>query len=84
MGSQIFGKLITEFTSLIPPARGYRTQLLSLHTEGYIFHGLKNNYFLTNMTLQLWDVAQSKCIRVMEGHVARVGSLAWNSFILSR
>ena len=83
MGSQIFGKLITEFTSPIPPAPGYRT-LLSLHAEGYIFHGLKNYYFLTNMTLQLWDVAQSKCIRVMEGHVARVGSLAWNSFILSR
>ena len=83
MGSQIFGKLITDFTSRIPPALGYRT-LLSLHPEGYIFHGLKNYYFLTNMTLQLWDVAQSKCIRVMEGHVARVGSLAWNSFILSR
>ena len=83
MGSQIFGKLITEFTSPIPPALGHRT-LLSLHAEGYIFHGLKSYYFLTNMTLQLWDVAQSKCIRVMEGHVARVGSLAWNSFILSR
>ena len=83
MGSQIFGKLITEFTSPIPPAPGHRT-LLSLHAKGYIFHGLKNYYFLTNITLQLWDVAQSKCIRVMEGHVARVGSLAWNSFILSR
>ncbi|KAJ7321744.1 ubiquitin-protein transferase activating protein [Desmophyllum pertusum] len=33
--------------------------------------------------VQLWDVEQAKCIRVMGGHAARVGSLAWNSFILS-
>lgn len=32
---------------------------------------------------QLWDVVQAKCVRVMGGHAARVGSLAWNSFILS-
>ena len=33
---------------------------------------------------KLWDVAQAKCVRLMAGHAARVGSLAWNSFILSR
>lgn len=34
--------------------------------------------------VQLWDVDQGCCVRVMEGHAARVGSLAWNSYILSR
>ncbi|XP_002742040.1 cell division cycle protein 20 homolog [Saccoglossus kowalevskii] len=33
--------------------------------------------------VQLWDVAQSKRLRNMTGHVARVGALSWNSFILS-
>jgi cell division cycle protein 20 (cofactor of APC complex) len=33
--------------------------------------------------VQLWDVAASKQIRSMGGHSARVGALAWNSFILS-
>ncbi|XP_067000605.1 cell division cycle protein 20 homolog [Anabrus simplex] len=32
---------------------------------------------------QLWDCAEMKRIRVMAGHSARVGSLAWNSYILS-
>lgn len=31
----------------------------------------------------LWDVVKHKCLRCMEGHPARVGSLAWNSFVLS-
>lgn len=33
--------------------------------------------------VQLWDVDRSCCVRVMEGHAARVGSLAWNTHILS-
>lgn len=47
-----------------------------------------NDYDDINLSIcylfQLWDVAQAKCVRVMGGHAARVGSLAWNSFILSR
>ncbi|XP_041483134.1 cell division cycle protein 20 homolog [Lytechinus variegatus] len=31
----------------------------------------------------LWDVSKPKCLRCMAGHPARVGSLAWNSYILS-
>ncbi|PIK44016.1 putative cell division cycle protein 20-like [Apostichopus japonicus] len=34
-------------------------------------------------TVQLWDVDQSKRLRTMTGHAARVGSLSWNSYILS-
>ncbi|KAK7492880.1 hypothetical protein BaRGS_00015827 [Batillaria attramentaria] len=33
--------------------------------------------------VQLWDVAQQKRLRNMTGHSARVGSLSWNSYILS-
>ncbi|KAJ8039890.1 Cell division cycle protein 20-like [Holothuria leucospilota] len=34
-------------------------------------------------TVQLWDIEQSKKLRTMSGHAARVGSLSWNSYILS-
>lgn len=33
--------------------------------------------------VQLWDVAACKRLRNMTGHAARVGSLSWNSYILS-
>ncbi|XP_028401139.1 cell division cycle protein 20 homolog [Dendronephthya gigantea] len=33
--------------------------------------------------VQLWDVEQQKRVRKMTGHAARVGSLSWNSFILT-
>ncbi|XP_022103253.1 cell division cycle protein 20 homolog [Acanthaster planci] len=33
--------------------------------------------------VQLWDVEKSKCLRTMDGHAARVGSLSWNEFILT-
>ncbi|XP_014286017.1 cell division cycle protein 20 homolog isoform X1 [Halyomorpha halys] len=32
---------------------------------------------------QIWDTTQSKKMRVMDGHSARVGSLSWNQHILS-
>eukprot|EP00741_Cyanophora_paradoxa_P017220 tig00020961_g16632.t1 len=34
-------------------------------------------------SVQLWDVTKQKQLREMRGHTARVGSLAWNSHILS-
>lgn len=34
--------------------------------------------------VQLWDVEKSKRLRTMRGHTTRVGSLSWNSHILSR
>ncbi|CAG9822770.1 unnamed protein product [Phaedon cochleariae] len=37
----------------------------------------------TNGTTELWDCSRSKKLRIMEGHSARVGSLAWNSYVLS-
>ncbi|XP_071575371.1 cell division cycle protein 20 homolog [Temnothorax nylanderi] len=32
---------------------------------------------------EIWDCTQMKRMRVMNGHVARVGSLSWNSHVLS-
>jgi len=29
-------------------------------------------------SIQVWDTSQAKCIRKMEGHTARVGTLAWS------
>ncbi|KAJ3664909.1 hypothetical protein Zmor_000443 [Zophobas morio] len=37
----------------------------------------------TNGTVELWDCSKMKRLRVMDGHSARVGSLSWNSYILS-
>lgn len=37
----------------------------------------------SNGEVQLWDVAQQKRLRNMEGHAARVSCLSWNSYILS-
>ncbi|XP_023018286.2 cell division cycle 20 protein fzy [Leptinotarsa decemlineata] len=37
----------------------------------------------TNGTVELWDCERAKKLRIMEGHSARVGSLSWNSFVLS-
>lgn len=34
-------------------------------------------------TVELWDVHQMKRLRVMDGHISRVGSLAWNSYVVS-
>ncbi|XP_015515119.1 cell division cycle protein 20 homolog isoform X2 [Neodiprion pinetum] len=37
----------------------------------------------TTGNTELWDCSQMKRVRVMNGHVSRVGSLAWNSHVLS-
>ncbi|XP_024873491.1 cell division cycle protein 20 homolog [Temnothorax curvispinosus] len=37
----------------------------------------------TKGNTELWDCNSMKIMRVMNGHVARVGSLSWNSHILS-
>lgn len=33
--------------------------------------------------VELWDCEHKKRLRVMDGHTARVGALAWNSFMVS-
>lgn len=33
--------------------------------------------------VQIWDVEKEKLLRTMRGHTARVGALAWNSYVLS-
>lgn len=37
----------------------------------------------TEGSIELWDCSRSKRLRVMNGHSARVGSLAWNKYVLS-
>ncbi|EEZ98810.1 cell division cycle protein 20 homolog [Tribolium castaneum] len=37
----------------------------------------------TNGTVELWDCGRAKRLRVMDGHSARVGSLSWNSYVLT-
>ncbi|XP_022919018.1 cell division cycle protein 20 homolog [Onthophagus taurus] len=37
----------------------------------------------TQGTTDIWDCATSKRLRAMDGHSARVGSLAWNSYVVS-
>ncbi|XP_018321296.1 cell division cycle protein 20 homolog [Agrilus planipennis] len=37
----------------------------------------------TKGTIELWDCNQMRRMRTMDGHSARVGSLAWNSYILT-
>lgn len=34
-------------------------------------------------TVQLWDVQAGRCVRTMDGHSSRVGSLAWNGHLLA-
>eukprot|EP01137_Pigoraptor_chileana_P013726 Opistho-2@67564 len=33
--------------------------------------------------VQIWDVAQEKRVRVMDGHLSRVGTLAWSNALLA-
>lgn len=33
--------------------------------------------------VHIWDVAANRCLRRLEGHVARVGALAWNGDLLA-
>lgn len=37
----------------------------------------------TEGVVQLWDCVRAKRLRVMAGHSARVGSLAWNSYVVT-
>ncbi|XP_046396693.1 cell division cycle protein 20 homolog isoform X2 [Ischnura elegans] len=47
---------------------------------------LEGNYLavgISNGSTQLWDVNNEKLLRTIAGHSGRVGSLAWNSYILT-
>eukprot|EP00112_Aurelia_sp_Birch-Aquarium-sp1_P016111 Seg3620.2 transcript_id=Seg3620.2/GoldUCD/mRNA.D3Y31 product="Cell division cycle protein 20" protein_id=Seg3620.2/GoldUCD/D3Y31 len=47
----------------------------------------KGNCYLaigtSDSNVQLWDIEKSKKLRTLPGHASRVGSLSWNSHILS-
>lgn len=64
-------------------------QLLELEGSDYVcsVSWIQEGAYLavgtTTGNTELWDCSQMKRVRVMNGHVSRVGSLAWNSHILS-
>ncbi|KAL1489266.1 hypothetical protein ABEB36_014199 [Hypothenemus hampei] len=64
-------------------------QLLSLEGNDYVcsLNWIEEGDCLaigtTQGTVELWDCSRSKRLRIMNGHSARVGSLAWNSFVLT-
>ncbi|XP_024942935.1 cell division cycle protein 20 homolog isoform X2 [Cephus cinctus] len=70
-------------------ATGTIEQLLELEGSDYVCSVAwiqEGPYLAVGSTLgntELWDCSQMKRVRVMNGHSARVGSLAWNSHILT-
>lgn len=68
---------------------GTITQLLELEGQDYvssvswITEGDTLAVGTSLGTIQIWDASQAKKMRVMDGHSARIGSLSWNSYILS-
>lgn len=63
---------------LIEYEEGDHACSLSWIQEGHIL-AIGNNAG----TVELWDCSKMKRLRVMDGHAARVGALAWNSFIVA-
>lgn len=70
-------------------SNGSITKLVGLPEGEYIssvawFDGFNNLAVGTsNREVQLWDAEQQKRLRIMQGHTARVSTLAWNSHVLS-
>ncbi|XP_034823528.1 cell division cycle protein 20 homolog [Pan paniscus] len=65
-------------------------QLLQMEQTGkYVYSAAwikEGNYLavgISSAEVHLWDVQQQKRLRNMTSHSARVGSLSWNSYILS-
>lgn len=49
----------------------------NLHQGNHVAVGTHRGF------VQIWDVAVNKMVKVLEGHNARIGTLAWNGDILS-
>lgn len=70
-------------------ATGTIEQLLELNGNDYVCSVAwiqEGPYLAVGTTVgntELWDCSQTKRVRVMNGHAARVGSLSWNSHILT-
>lgn len=57
--------------------------LLKLQVSATLQDLLLYIQYLTIPWVQIWDAAHCKQVRTMEGHCTRVGTLAWNSHLLS-
>lgn len=70
-------------------ATGTIEQLLELSGNDYVCSVAwiqEGPYLAVGTTVgntELWDCSQIKRVRVMNGHAARVGSLSWNSHVLT-
>ncbi|KOC68087.1 Cell division cycle protein 20 like protein [Habropoda laboriosa] len=70
-------------------ATGTIEQLLQLEGNDYVCSVAwiqEGPYLAVGTTVgntELWDCSQTKRVRVMNGHAARVGSLSWNSHVLT-
>lgn len=88
-GNNILAVALGASIYLWDAGSGKIEQLLELEGSDYVcsLSWIQEGDYLavgTSMgTVELWDCTQVKKLRIMEGHSARVGSLAWNSYILS-
>uniref|UniRef100_A0A1B6CXB3 CDC20/Fizzy WD40 domain-containing protein n=3 Tax=Clastoptera arizonana TaxID=38151 RepID=A0A1B6CXB3_9HEMI len=70
-------------------ATGNIEQLMELEASDYVcsLNWIQEGNLLAVGTfmgpIQLWDTEHVKRLRIMDGHNTRVGSLSWNSYILS-
>lgn len=87
--SNILAAALGQYVYLWDAGSGKIEQLLELEGTDYVCSVAwiqEGDYLAVGTTtgsVQLWDCSQIKRLRIMEGHSARVGSLAWNSYILS-
>ncbi|XP_018571898.1 cell division cycle protein 20 homolog [Anoplophora glabripennis] len=88
-GNNILAAALGAHVYLWNAGTGNIDQLLELEGNDYVcsLAWIQEGHCLavgtTNGTVELWDCSRSKKLRIMEGHSARVGSLSWNSYILS-
>lgn len=74
----LWNSITGNIEQLVEYEEGDHACALAWIEEGEIL-AIGNN----NGAVELWDCSKLKRLRVMNGHSARVSSLAWNSFIIS-
>ncbi|XP_017786330.1 PREDICTED: cell division cycle protein 20 homolog [Nicrophorus vespilloides] len=88
-GNNVLAAALGSHLYLWDAGTGKIEQLMELEGNDYIcsVSWIQEGDFLAvgtmSGTTELWDCAKSKRLRVMDGHSARVGSLAWNNYVLT-
>ncbi|KAL8618877.1 hypothetical protein ACOMHN_000884 [Nucella lapillus] len=80
LGSEVYlwNATTSTITQLMTAADGDYVSCVCWITDGSIL-----GVGMSDGAVQLWDVNRGKLVRTMSGHSARVGSLDWNSHILT-